>query len=331
MTDFALLGSSRSILLDRLMYVSPHTSLNFNPQHFLDLEYGWDKRYCKDFGQPFSPFNFAQNCSSVLGSVAGCGLISKLTDQIDYLVFVANKYIERSGSFYIKNQFPYSNLFCELHPGWRGAFMNAYTAYGYMFLWRACGKPELLNDASNLLAGIVSGSDIPLAGDDESGNYFFYEYVFKTNDLYHLCLSEFGLSTDADGYIRAPVFNGHIHTIFAFLQYQELTGDNQFVRYVERALVSMENRLLAQINAIGEFLYIDKFPLLLDYSQTRPVHQAEGLSELFPDNAIFKAIAAKFSDIYPSTELALQVEKKFSEEGYFHAREIFNKRLRQLA
>lgn len=263
--------------------------LDWSPKTFLDLRFPWPERYIRDFGQPYNSYTFARNSAAVVG-LKDRGFDPAMVERIAaYLDFVAQQYTRREGDCaFIINEFDYGYLWSKFQRGFRGAFMNNVTAYGYMHLFAATDEKKYLDQARQLIwsSARCETQEVKLHSVDENGQLWLNEYVFHLPAEDEQLFAHLGFRKGDDGWWRARVFNGHIYALLAYYKYRAITEDDQFDDIIKKATGAMEHYLPSQTYQNGYFSYMVEFPMWPDYGQARAVHLAEGLCRLAPSDAL---------------------------------------------
>lgn len=283
---------------DRAMSTGPNGT-DWQPKHHLDLFRAWPEKYVTDYHQPFNPFAFAINACALDASSKKHGISKAMRDQIEYLDLAASIYTETIDDHdYIRNDFEFPMYWATMKKPFYGAFMNAYTAYGYMRLYETTTNEKYLNKAFRLIRTITS-KDIKtkLSEEDSQGDLWLYEYVFTPQENEIEYLKKLGTEMQANGKMRFRVYNGHIGAIIALMKYRKLTGQSFVDKTIEQSLLTMAKKLSNQIFENKYFSYSIEAVVLPDYGQTRAVHLAKQIAEA-TDNEALKATAKIFQDFY---------------------------------
>lgn len=270
--------------LDRIMTSPIQVPSGWFPRNFSDLAYPWPSRYVEEFGQPFNSYAFLQNAGALLALSANVEHSVIVRQQAAFLAFSAEQYtIRTEGCAYITNAFQWGYLWGYFNEGFRGAFMNNVTAYGYVNLYHATDEIEYLNKAHELLVSTVECGEVPLSAEDESGFYWLNEYVFQTTPDHAGIYDVLGYQPDETGWRRTRIYNGHIHALLAFIKYRNATGSKEFDAVIDKSIEAMRQYLPQQTFQETYFSYDATFPIYPDYGQGRAAHLAEGLCKITGD------------------------------------------------
>ncbi|WP_060492573.1 D-glucuronyl C5-epimerase family protein [Pseudomonas sp. NBRC 111140] len=283
---------------DRAMSSGPNRG-DWQPKHHLDLFRPWPEKYVSDYHQPFNPFAFAINACALDASSKKNGFSKTIHDQINYLDLAASIYTETIEDHdYIKNDFAFPMYWATMKKPFYGAFMNAYTAYGYMRLYEATKNEKYLNKSFRLIRTIISkDAKIKISGKDSKDDLWLYEYVFTPQDNEVEYLKKLGTEMQEDGKMRFRVYNGHIGAIIALMKFRKLTNMRFADHIIEQAILAMSKNLASQIFDNKYFSYSLEAVILPDYGQARAVHLAKCLAEATDDEKL-KATASTFERFY---------------------------------
>jgi hypothetical protein len=255
----------------------------WRPKHYLDLRYPWPERNLEEHGQPFNAWTFAKNATA-LAELAAAGPSPVIPRMAAYLDLVAGfATVGADGACpYVVNDFAYENIWTTFLPGFRGAFTNAVTAYGYVELSRATGEPAYLDTAHGLLAAAAfcETDEVRLHTVDAEGRLWLDEYVFTVPPEDVRLMEALGFIADAEGRFHARIYNGHIHALLAYIRYAQVTGSGEFDGVIAAAIETMRRALPGQIYEGRFFSYEIEFPAYPDYGPERAVLLAEGLCEI---------------------------------------------------
>lgn len=303
---------------DEAMYTGARAK-SWLPRHALDISRPWPEKYLNTLNQPFNPFTFAVNCSTLLGASKHNGTSKPIIDQAKYLDFIATLYIQKIGELdYVFNDFNHPIFWANMPKPFYGAFMNCVTAYGYMKLFEIEGQESYLQKAHNLLLSATSqDAEIRLSGHDGQGDFWLNEYVFKPIAKETNYLQSIGTELGGDGYMRFRIFNGHIHALIALLKYRHLSGRHDFSTTIDAAMATMAKTLIHQIYEDRYFSYAIEAKALPDYGQSRAVRLAKALAECC-DNENLNEAAHKFINLY--SERIKHAEDAIYKEGLSNAR-----------
>ncbi|WP_439253959.1 D-glucuronyl C5-epimerase family protein [Pseudomonas monteilii] len=306
---------------DRAMSTGPGKG-DWQPKHYLDLFRPWPEKYVTDYHQPFNPFAFAINASALDASSKKHGISKTMLDQIDYLDLAASIYTETIGDHdYIRNDFAFPMYWATMKKPFYGAFMNAYTAYGYMRIYDATKNEKYLSKAFRLIRTIVSkDTTVKLSDKDSKGDFWLYEYVFIPQDNEIEYLKKLGTERQENGNMRFRVYNGHIGAIIALMKYRKLTGMSFTDHAIEQSLLTMSRNLNKQIFENKYFSYSIEAATLPDYGQARAVHLAKQIADA-TDSKELKATANFFEDFYNAS--IKNHEKEIYAAGRNAAREFY--------
>ena len=283
---------------DRAMSTGPNRT-DWQPKHHLDLFRSWPEKYVTDYHQPFNPFAFAINACALDASSKKHGLSKAMRDQIDYLDLAASIYTETiEDHTYIRNDFAFPMYWATMKKPFYGAFMNAYTAYGYMRLYETTKDEKYLSKAFRLIRTITSKDiTIKLSEEDSQGDLWLYEYVFTPQENEIEYLKKLGTEMQENGNMRFRVYNGHIGAIITLMKYRKLTGMSFVDKTIEQSLLTMSKNLRKQIFENKYFSYSIEAVALPDYGQARAVHLAKQIAAATDDEAL-KATARVFEEFY---------------------------------
>nr|WP_313708950.1 hypothetical protein [Brucella intermedia] len=283
------------IEIDRIMMVQPRAPQGWDPKIFTDIAYPWPEKYINAFQQPFNSYAFNRNAAALVH-------LSRNNDKKDiikriaaFLDFSASQYTVISGEcVYITNDFEFGYLWSRFQKGFRGAFMNAVTAYGYIQLYEATLNDSYLRKAHILLwsAALCETEEVKLHNIDGNGFYWLNEYVFKIPEEDEDLFFEIGFEKGQDGWWRARVYNGHIHALLAFIRYRVTTRSEEFDDIIEMSLDTMRHYLPLQRYEDKFFSYMAEYPQHPDYGPWRATHLAEGLCNLTNDQSICETSSA---------------------------------------
>lgn len=275
--------------LDAIMMLSPVKPGNWDPKTFLDLAYPWPESYIERFQQPFNSYTFSRNAAALVALSKEEKNVIKVARMAEYLDFIANIYtVDEKGCAYITNEFEYGYLWSKFNYGFRGAFMNNVTAYGYLHLFEATGDRAYRKKAYRLLkaSAFCETKDVKLHSVDENGYFWLNEYVFEMPKEDEALFSHLGFQKGDDGWWRARVYNGHIHALLAFIKYKVMTGSDEFDEVINKSIETMRYYLPLQIFDGKYFSYMVEMPSHPDYGQRRAEHLARGLCEISSDKSI---------------------------------------------
>lgn len=256
---------------------------DWSPSTFLDLNEPWPERYVEEFHQPFAAWTFAKNAAAIAHFVETNGLTPTADKQIRYLAFTAALYTRSEGGCtYVTNEFDYENMWSLFASGFKGAFMNAVTAYGYVYLFEASGDRSYLEDARILLASAAEceSATVKLHDVDGQGQFWLNEYVFQVPAEDEALMLAMGFEQDASGTFRSRIYNGHIHALLAYIKYSKVAGVDDFDDVITDAIETMRFYLPRQLYNDEYFSYEVELPRYPDYGQERAVTLAEGLCEI---------------------------------------------------
>lgn len=272
---------------DKALSTGPHKS-GWIPKHHLDLFRPWPEKYVNHYHQPFNPFAFAINACALATSCKTHGALKTILDQIDYLDLAASSYTETIGNHtYIRNDFDFPMYWATMKKPFYGAFMNAYTAYGYIKLHEATGDDKYFNKALKLITTLTSkDAQIQLSNRDSDGDFWLYEYVFTPQDTELNYLKDIGTEIQEDGRMRFRVFNGHIAAIFALMKFRKHTSMSFVDEAIEQSILTMSKNLNLQLFKQKYFSYSIEAAVLPDYGQKRAVHLAKHLAEATDDKTL---------------------------------------------
>lgn len=303
---------------DEAMYTGTR-SKSWLPRHALDISRPWPEKYLNTLNQPFNPFTFAVNCSTLLGATRCNGTNKAITDQAKYLDFIATLYIQRIGELdYVFNDFNHPIFWANMPKPFYGAFMNCVTAYGYMKLFEIEGHEDYLRKAHRLLLSATSqDAEIRLSGHDSRGDFWLNEYVFRPITKETDYLQSLGTEMGQDGYMRFRIFNGHIHALIALIKYRHLSGHHDFSTATEAAISTMARTLMHQIHEDRYFSYAIEARVLPDYGQSRAVRLANALAQCCNNEKLNEA-AHKFTELY--SKKIKHAEDSIYKEGVNDAR-----------
>ncbi|MCI1037339.1 D-glucuronyl C5-epimerase family protein [Pseudomonas putida] len=309
---------------DRAMSTGPGKG-DWQPKHHMDLFRPWPEKYIVDYHQPFNPFAFAINACALYATSNKHGISKTILDQIDYLDLAASIYTEAIDDYdYIRNDFAFPMYWATMEKPFYGAFMNAYTAYGYMRLYEATTDKKHLNKAFRLLRTIISkDTAIKLSEKDSKGDFWLYEYVFTPQDSEIEYLKTLGTEKQEDGRMRFRVYNGHIGATIALMKYRKLTGMSFADEAIEQSLLTMSKNLNNQIFENRYFSYSIEAATLPDYGQARAVHLAKQIA-VATDSETLKATANNFEAFYNMS--IKEHEKEIYSAGRLAARELYTPR-----
>ncbi|MCC6981639.1 MAG: hypothetical protein IT535_00060 [Bauldia sp.] len=256
---------------------------NWSPSTFLDLRYPWPDEYVEEHRQPFEPWTFAKNAAAIVHFVKARGLTATIDRQIKYLAFTAGLYTRSEGGCtYVTNEFEYQQMWSMFASGFKGAFMNAVTAYGYIYLFQASGDRSYLEKARVLLASAAEceSDTVKLHSVDGQGQFWLNEYVFRVPSQDEGLFQAMGFEQNADGAFRSRIYNGHIHALLAYIKYGKVAGVDDFDEVIAKSIETVRYYLPSQLYNDRYFSYQVEFPLYPDYGQARAVSLAEGLCEI---------------------------------------------------
>ncbi|MDD1960966.1 MAG: D-glucuronyl C5-epimerase family protein [Pseudomonas capeferrum] len=307
---------------DRAMGTGPQGG-KWKPKHHLDLYRPWPEQYVADFNQPFNPFAFAINACALASTCKVQGPSKVILDQIDYLDLAASIYTDTLGNHnYIRNDFSFPMYWATMKRPFYGAFMNAYTAYGYMRIFEATHDEKHLNKALKLISTITSNdTKLKLSEKDSRGDLWLYEYVFTPLETDAEHFKKLGTETQPDGTMRFRIYNGHIGALIALLKFRKLTNMGFVDETIEQALLTMSKNLGSQLLDNQFFSYSIEAPQLPDYGQARAVHLAKQLSEATDDEQL-KLTYQAFDKFY--RESIKDREKEVYAAGRATARELYS-------
>lgn len=275
--------------LDIIMTTPPEIPADWVPANFSDLAYPWPKKYTDELKQPYNSYGFLRN-SAALIVLSQNELNKKIVEQqASFLAFSAKQYtIRKEGCVYITNDFRWGYLWGFFNKGFRGAFMNNVTAYGYINLYHATNNRDYLEEARLLLASTVNcgKEEASLSSEDNAGFFWLNEYVFQNNEDYDELYDALGYHKDEKGWRRARIYNGHIHALLAFLKYRNATGSTEFDRVIDASIDTMRHYLPNQNFENKYFSYDVTYPIYPDYGQQRAAHLAVGLCKITQNEEI---------------------------------------------
>jgi hypothetical protein len=202
---------------------------------------------------------------------------------IQYLSFVAGLYTRSEGGCtYVANEFDYQQMWSVFFSGFKGAFMNAVTAYGYIYLFEASGDRTYLQTARTLLesAAECESDTVKLHSVDGQGQFWLNEYVFHVPPQDEGLFRAMGFEQNADGTFRSRIYNGHIHALLAYIKYEKVAGVDDFDDVIMKAIETIRFYLPSQLHDDRFFSYQVELPEYPDYGQERAVTLAEGLCEI---------------------------------------------------
>ncbi|MFJ7812357.1 D-glucuronyl C5-epimerase family protein [Pseudomonas asiatica] len=286
---------------DRAMSTGPNRT-DWQPKHHLDLFRPWPEKYVTDYHQPFNPYAFAINACALDASCKKHGISKAMLDQIDYIDLAASIYTETIDDHdYVRNDFAFPMYWATMKKPFYGAFMNAYTAYGYMRLYEATENEKYLDKSVRLIRTIISkDASMRLSEKDSNGDLWLYEYVFTPQENEIEYLKQLGTEIQENGNMRFRVYNGHIGAIIALLKFRKLTGMSFVDESIEQAILTMSKNLSGQIFEAKYFSYSIEAALLPDYGQARAVHLAKHIAEA-TDDVSLKTTAQTFEEFYSKT------------------------------
>ena len=272
---------------DRAMSTGP-VNPNWKPDHYLDLFREWPEKYVKDFKQPFNPFIFAVNCTAIATSTSTHGITKAIAEQIAYLELVANFYTEQiENQFYVRNDFSYAIYWANMKKPFYGAFMNAYTAYGFIRLFEATHDSKFLDKAEKLISTMVSAeAKIRLSSTDQKGDFWLNEYVFTPTPSEVDHLKKIGTEQDDTGFMRFRIYNGNIGAIMALMKFRKTSGLTLVDEAIEKSCMTMSRILKNQLFANKYFAYSVEAEIMPDYGQPRAVKLAKHLAEATGDESL---------------------------------------------
>jgi hypothetical protein len=307
--------------IDQAMYLGP-VKKNWYPKHTLDIFTEWDKKYLEEYRQPFSPFVFAKNCSALHQAGIESSNRETFLRQAEYLDLIASQNIERNsfGSF-VRNEFEFSIFWGKIPNPFYGAFMNAYTAYGYIKLYELTEDRKHKETATNLLASIFKKNDtIELSGRDSHNALWLYEYSFAPleQDIEHF--KSIGAEFKSESATGIRVYNGHIHALLALLKFKTTFHDAVFDNEIFEALETIKKHLPTQLIEGKFFSYAVEAPAVPDYGQLRAVQLAKTISKIFPSEEMEETFK-KFESFYNKSVKGS--EKAIYEKYRQEARKIY--------
>lgn len=272
---------------DRAMSTGPINS-NWKPKHYLDLFREWPEKYIKNYNQPFNPFAFAINSSALASSCKKDGDTKAIIDQASFLDFAASLYTEEiEGHLYIQNNFSFSIYWATMEKPFYGAFMNAYTAYGYLKLYEATSNAKYLVKAEKLVKTITSqDAKIKLASTDSNGDFWLNEYVFTPTPSELSYLQKLGTELHEDGSMRFRIYNGNISAIIGLMKFRKTTGLSFVDQTIEKSCSTMSKLLHKQVFNNKYFSYSIEAEIMPDYGQLRAVNLAKFLAEATNDDSL---------------------------------------------
>jgi len=192
--------------VDRVMTLAPAAPPNWEPRTFLDLAYPWPESYIERFAQPYNSYTFSRNAAAIVHRTRTGGDPVLYDRMAAYLNFVASIYIvETEGCSYVTNEFEYGYLWSKFKHGFRGAFMNNVTAYGYLHLYDATKNDLYLQTAYELLrsAAFCQTPEVTLHSTDRNGYFWLNEYVFHMPEADEPLFAHLGFEKGDDGWWRA--------------------------------------------------------------------------------------------------------------------------------
>jgi len=308
-------------IVDQVMTLVPSAPSTWEPKTFLDIAYPWPESYIERFAQPYNSYTFARNSAAIVQRLRQGGDERLFARMAAYLDFVVKNYIiENEGCYYVTNEFEYGYLWSKFDYGFRGAFMNNVTAYGYLHLYDATKNADYLATAERLLrsTAFCETREVKLHSVDSNGYFWLNEYVFQMPEKDEPLFAHLGFEKGDDGWWRARVYNGHIHAMLAFLKHKSLTGSSEFDEVVEASIDTMRHYLPQQTYERRYFSYMVEMPSHADYGQHRAAHLARGLCDMTGDSSLCDT-AAQMTEFYEAT--VAENDEKIRAEALAEARD----------
>ncbi|MFV3288161.1 D-glucuronyl C5-epimerase family protein [Pseudomonas sp. NY11955] len=285
---------------DRAMSTGP-INPTWKPKHYLDLFREWPEKYIKNYNQPFNPFAFAINSSALASSSKKHEDLKAIMAQASFLDLAASLYTEEiEGHAYIRNDFSFSIYWATMEKPFYGAFMNAYTAYGYLKLYEATNNAKYLSKAEKLVKTITSKDcKIKLSSTDSNDDFWLNEYVFIPTPSEVDYLQKLGTELHDDGYMRFRIYNGNISAILGLMKFRKTSGLSFADETIEKSCLTMSKLLHKQAFNGKYFSYSIEAEIMPDYGQLRAVNLAKFLAEATNDDSLkntFKSFEKLFND-----------------------------------